>query len=63
MARAAKSTAVRPKPLNKVKPFAYRKLGVVSVLNNAIIKEPSFAPPITELLARVEKPGRWFFVV
>lgn len=39
MDQQVRFTAAKPKPLSKVKPFAYRKLGVASVLNNAIIKE------------------------
>ena len=38
MARAVKSTAVKPKPLSRAKPFAYHKSGAVNDPNNAIIK-------------------------
>ena len=38
MARRAKFTAVRPKLLNKAKPFAYRKSSAANDPNDAIIK-------------------------
>lgn len=39
MARAVRSTAVKPKLLSRAKLSAYHKSGAVNDLNNAIIKE------------------------